>query len=89
MSYLIRMTPPQGPAEYIPLGFGYGVHCHTTDPNAAERFTDPNAAHNRLRNYRYPPAFWESERRHAAAMENQYRAWRFEVVHADSVQIGD
>ena len=77
--YIIAMIPPAGPAEYWPEGFGYTCHAHTTDKAAAKRFPDKAAAGRVMTNYRHPPAFWNSEIRHARRMEEHFRGWKFEV----------
>ena len=82
MPYLIRLQPPKGPAEYIPPGFGFTAHAHVTDPAAAAQFDTESAAARRMHAYLWPPAFWESERRHRAAQEAKFRNWKCEIVAA-------
>lgn len=82
MTYIIRMTPPTGPVEYLPAGFGFTTHEHTTDPASAWRFPDSGAAGRVLAGYRWPPAFWGSEHRHRRRMDALFQNWRFDVVAA-------
>lgn len=80
--FIITMTPPRGPVEYYPKGFGFSCHAHTMDKDSAERFPDADSAWRRANAYRCPPAFWNSERMHRERMERQFRGWRFDVIPA-------
>lgn len=81
--FIVAMYPPNdAPAEYMPDGFGFTSHAHTLDKGEAEVFPDRARAERRAMNYRFPPAFWESERRHRDAMEKRFRGWRFEIENA-------
>jgi hypothetical protein len=78
--HIIRMTPPKGPAEFWPVGFGHASHAHTLNEAEAERFDDPAIAARMAQRYRFPPAFWDSERRHAENQARKFRGWNFEVI---------
>ena len=80
MAYIVAMQPPSGPVEYLPQGFGFTSHAHTLDIAQAARFPDALSAARRMNAYRFPPSFWEGERRHAASMEKQFKNWKFEVI---------
>ena len=79
MPFIVAMQPPKGPAEYLPAGFGYTCHAHTIDKAEAERFPTKEAAGRGANGYRYPAAFWESERRHRENLDRQFRGWVFSV----------
>lgn len=81
-SHIVRMTPPNGPPEYWPERFGHGVHEHATDVARAHRFPDAASAIAAMNGYRWPPAFWESERRHAERMRQKFAGWKFEAIPA-------
>lgn len=78
--FIICMTPLNGTPEYWPEGFGFSVHKHATRCEDAKVFTSESEAWHRANNYRWPPAFWESERRHRDLMEKKFRGWKFEVL---------
>ena len=79
--FVIEMTPPNGGRpEYYPEGFGFTCHAHTFNMDDAKRFPDEISASRRMNQYRWPPAFWESERRHRANMERKFSRWEFRVV---------
>jgi hypothetical protein len=81
--FIIEMQPPNGaPVEYWPEGFGFTSHAHTLDRDQAARFDSEPAAWQRANGYRWPPAFWESERKHRDRMEAKFRLWQFRVVAA-------
>lgn len=81
MTHVIRLTDPDGAVVYWPKSFGFDSHEFTPDRDAAERMTYA-AASRRLNGFLYPPAFWDSERRHAERQRETYRNWRCEVVPA-------
>lgn len=80
MTYILRMTPPTGPAEYYPDGFGYTCHAHGQDIASAKVFDTAQDAMRRGNSYRWPPAFWGCELRHKEAMATKFRNWKFDAV---------
>lgn len=80
MPYVLRMTPPRGAPEYLPPGFGYTAHEHARAITQAARFDTPQDAMRRGNAYRWPPAFWNSEREHRDRMARRFRGWTFEAV---------
>lgn len=82
-SYLIRFTKPDGTIDYWPKGFGYTSHAHTLHASDAEHFDTHEKAQRSLNGYIHPPAFWESERRHAENMRQQTRGWKCEIIPAN------
>lgn len=82
MPYVIKFTDPAGAVSYWPKGFGHTCHEHARDLAGAERFDTEARASRSLYGYIAPSAFWESERRHRAAMIEQFRRWQCEVVRS-------
>jgi hypothetical protein len=77
--FIIVMTPPDGRPEYWPEGFGFTSHAHATERAQAEIFPDEVTAWQRANGYRWPPAFWNSERAHRERIERRFRNWTFAV----------
>lgn len=82
MTFIVRMTPPNGIAEYLPENFGFGTHSHTLEYQHAERFPTQAKAIQRMNRYRWPDSYWVSERQHAEQMIEKFKNWNFEVIPA-------
>jgi hypothetical protein len=80
ISFIIKFTDPNGVISYMPVGFGFDAHEHTSNEAQAERFDNEAVAWRALYNYVNPPAFWNSERQHRKNMQEQFRGWKYEVV---------
>ena len=78
--FVIRFIDPSGATSYWPEGFGFTAHAHAADLADAKQFADRKIAQRSLNGYVNPPAFWESERRHARLMQEKFRNWKFEVI---------
>lgn len=77
---VIRFTAPDGEVFYWPRGFGYEAHEYACELAGAEVFPTRDGAARRLDGYLHPPAFWNSEREHAARVAEEMRGWKCEVV---------
>ena len=80
MPYVLQMTPPNGAPEYLPRGFGFTAHAHTSDIADAEAFDTKAAAMRRGNAYRWPSAFWDSEIAHRDRMARKFAGWAFATV---------
>lgn len=78
--FILAMYPPGGGApEFMPEGFGFTAHAHTTEREKAAVHATEESARRRGDAYRWPPAFWDCERRHRDRQERRFMGWRFEV----------
>lgn len=83
MAHIIRFKDPTGQVSYWPKGFGFTSHKHAETVDNAERFESAATAWRRVSGYVNPPAFWESERRHAELMRIQFRGWSYFVENIE------
>lgn len=77
--FIVCMSPPSGPTEYMPEGYGFTAHAHTLDRAKAAIWPDEATAWRAANGYRWPVAFWECERRHRDQMARKFRGWTFTV----------
>jgi hypothetical protein len=84
--FVIRFIDPSGAVSYWPEGFGFTAHAHAADLADAKPFADQSSAQRSLNGYVNPPAFWESERRHARLMQDKFRNWKFEVMQLKEIK---
>lgn len=75
--YIIRMLSPEGENFYFPAGFGFSTHALTRSREDAATFKTADQARARLQGHVSPPAFWQDEYAHRAAMQRRYRGWKF------------
>lgn len=73
MPAIAKLTDPKGAVRFL----CYDAPGHTADRNAATRFANDSVAWRAANAAIYgdPNAFWDSERRSAAATRDRMRGW--------------